>query len=247
LNARGSDYVTGFAQSPDFPTTAGAFQPTFGGGNNDAFVTMVRSHGAALGYSTYLGGGQDDEGDALAVGRGGAAYVAGSTSSGSFPVTPGAFDTSINSFIFSDAFAVKLSATGGAEAYGTFLGGNDSDFAAGIAIGPHGSVSIVGTTYSTNFPTTPDALSSTLGGPADALLVRLSPDGSALLYGTFLGGTGSVIDAGYAVRTVGPSSVDVVGETHSPDFPTTPGAYDRTFNGNFDAFVVNVGGIPTGP
>lgn len=246
VGLHGLEYATGFAQSRDFPTTAGAFQPGFGSGNNDAFVSVVSPTGRRLLWSTYLGGGDDDEGDGLAVGPSGSAYVTGSTSSAAFPVTPGAYDTTINSFVFSDAFAVKLSPDGAAETYGTFTGGVDTDVGSAEAVGSNGSASIVGTTYSGDFPTTPGALSSSMGGPADAFVIRVSPSGSSLSYGTFLGGTAGVIDAGFALRSLGPRALDVVGETHSGDFPVTTGAYDTTFNGGFDAFIATIGGV-TGP
>jgi hypothetical protein len=106
LDGRGHAYVTGFTDSPTFPTTPGAFQTTYGGGHFDAFVTKLNARGSALVYSTYLGGSGEDEGQGIAVDGSGNAYVTGRTDSTNFPTTPGAFQTA-NAGLF-DAFVAKL-------------------------------------------------------------------------------------------------------------------------------------------
>ncbi len=238
VNASGSAYVAGVTQSPNFPTTRKAFDRSFnGGGSGDAFVTRIGAGAFGLRFSTFLGGGDDDEARAIAVGANGSVYAVGITSSPDFPVSTGAFDTSLNSFPFSDVFATELDARGRSLSYGTFLGGGDSDIAGDVALGTDGSLTIVGTTYSDDFPTTHGALDRALGGPADVLVSRLDPTGSSLVFSTFLGGTGAVIDSGLSVALVGPREVYVSGSTHSDDFPTTPGAFDTSFDGGFDAFA----------
>jgi hypothetical protein len=104
----GHAYVTGGTPSADFPTTAGAFDTTFSGG--DAFVTKLNRTGTALTYSTYLGGSASGEDSArgIAVDCAGHAYVTGNTQSGDFPTTPGAFDTTFTGFA---AFVVKIAET----------------------------------------------------------------------------------------------------------------------------------------
>ena len=113
VDSAGAAYVTGRAESTDFPTTAGAFDTTHAGGNDpngdfDAFVTKLNPAGAALEYSTFLGGAGFDQGNAIAVDSAGAAYLTGETSSTGFPTTTGAFDTSeyMGSY---DAFVTKFS------------------------------------------------------------------------------------------------------------------------------------------
>jgi hypothetical protein len=105
VNSTGRAYVTGDTGSTDFPTTPGAFDRTFNGGANDAFVTKLNASGSALSYSTFLGGADSDEGQGIAV-RGGRAYVTGGTSSADYPTTAGAFDTTFNGA--SDTFVTKL-------------------------------------------------------------------------------------------------------------------------------------------
>src|SRR5204863_323102 len=107
VDASGNAYVAGHTNSINFPTTLGAFQPVFGGGLWDAFVTKLDSTGSALVYSSYLGGSGYEVGWAIAVDAGGNAYVTGETSSSDFPTTPGAANTSFLGF-FQDAFVAKI-------------------------------------------------------------------------------------------------------------------------------------------
>ena len=96
LDGAGNAFVTGQANSANFPTTAGAFD-TSRNGNYDAFVTKLNAAGSALAYSTYLGGSggaiPEDWGNGIAVDGAGSAYVTGDTDSSDFPTTAGAFDT----------------------------------------------------------------------------------------------------------------------------------------------------------
>lgn len=235
----GTAYVTGETQSGDFPTTPGAFDPT-GNGGNDSFVTRVNPDGSALAFSTYLGGSADDFGSAVAVDAGGSAYVVGSTDSSDYPTTPGAYDTTINSFINDDAFATKLNPAGSSLVYSTFLGGNANDGATELTLEADGTLTLVGSTYSSNFPTTPGAFQRNRGGSGDAVLSRFDPTGSYLEYSSYLGGTSVVVDTGFAIAAAGPGVVTATGITESTDFPTTTGAYDTTYNGGFDAFVATL-------
>jgi hypothetical protein len=162
VDAAGNAYVTGETDSRDFPTTGGAFQPTFDGPDFDAFVTKLNPTGAALVYSTYLGGSEFDVTQGIAVDAAGNAYVTGETSSRDFPTTAGAFQMTIGGV--SDAFVTKLTATGAALVYSTYLGGGDIDRGFGIAVDAAGNAYVTGGTTSIDFPTTAGAFQSTFGG-----------------------------------------------------------------------------------
>src|SRR5439155_778710 len=177
-------YVTGFTDSSIFPTTAGAFQTTLGG-NCDAFVAKLSATGAALVYSTYLGGGGIDEGFGIAAAAAGNAYVTGFTNSSNFPTTAGAFQTTLGGNF--DAFVAKLSATGAALLYSTYLGGAGTDEGFGIAAAAAGNAYVTGFTNSSNFATTVGAFQPTSGGGPDAFVTKLNANGAALVYSTFLG------------------------------------------------------------
>jgi hypothetical protein len=252
VDAAGNAYVTGHTESTDFPTTAGAFQTTFGGGpfnGGDAFVTKLNATGSALVYSTYLGGSGGDSGRGIAVDTAGNAYVTGYTASTNFPTTAGAFQTTRGGFLM-DAFVTKLNPTGSALVYSTLLGGSDLDSGEGIVVDAAGNAYVAGGTSSTDFPTTAGAFQTTFGGGAnqggDAFVTELNPTGSALVYSTYLGGSGGDSAASIAVDADG--NAYVTGRTLSTNFPTTAAAFQPTFGGGVccggDAFVTKLN--PTG-
>jgi Beta-propeller repeat len=192
-----------------------------------------------LDYSTFLGGTNGDTGRDIAVDGRGRAYVTGATASPDYPTTPGAFDRTFNGQ--ADAFVTKLNASGSALDYSTFLGGTGGDVGFGIAVDGRGRAYVTGLTQSPDYPTTSGAFDTTFNGEFDAFVTKLNASGSALAYSTFLGGTGRDEGEGIAVRE---GRAYVTGITDSPDYPTTRGAFDRTFNGSpADAFVTK---LPTG-
>ncbi len=241
--ADGSAYVTGRTESSDFPTTAGAFDRTFTAGvwEGDAFVTKLDPRGSALVYSTYLGGRRSESGYGISVDAAGSAYATGSTDSRNFPTTPGAFDRTFNGWA-GDAFVTKLNRRGSALVYSTYLGGRDGQFGSGIAVDAAGNAYVTGATGSRNFPTTSGAFAAAFnGGAQDAFVTKLDWTGSDLLYSTYLGGSDDEFEEfgrGIAVDAIGRAYV--TGVTGSSDFPTTPGAFDMTFNGGVDAFVTRL-------
>jgi hypothetical protein len=152
VDALSAAHVTGVTSSTNFPTTVGAFDTTYNGGVNDAFVTKLNSLGTGLVYSSFLGGSGTDVGFGIALASG-AAHVTGQTSSTNFPTTAGAFDTTYNGGA-DDAFVTKLNSLGTGLDYSTFLGGNSSETSRGIALDPVGNAYVTGLTNSANFPTT---------------------------------------------------------------------------------------------
>lgn len=234
----GSVLVGGRAQATSLPYTQ-AF------GVSD-FVARLDHSLSRLEYAVSLGGVGDDRLHDLAVDSAGAAYVTGWTLSASgFPTTPGAFDT-----VYSgshEAWVLKLAPDGSALEYSTFLGGGGPDLATAIAV-DSGVVTVVGATGSSTFPTTPGAFHETQGG--SAFVTRLSPGGDAVWYSTFLGGSslleGSTGDERWGLA-LGPEGEAIVGGyTTAIDFPTTPGAFDRSANGMRDGFVARLDMLPTG-
>jgi hypothetical protein len=228
----GSAYVTGSTTSSNFPTTAGAFQTAFGG-LNDAFVTRLNPTGSALIYSSYLGGTRADSGLGIALDEFGGAYVTGSTASSNFPTTTGAFQTTFGGIV--DAFVTRVNSTGSALVYSTYLGGDGIDSGQGIALGGRRAF-VTGSTSSSNFPTTADALQPANAGSSDAFITRLNATGSALLFSSYFGGISA--DAGQAIARI-PGRVFVTGSA-SAGFPTTSGAFQGANAGSSDAFVVRI-------
>jgi len=255
VDSAGTRYVTGYTNSADFPTTAGAFDTSFNGGGifGDAFVTKLNPGGSDLAYSTYLGGSDDDIGRGIAIDSAGAAYLTGDTESGDFPATAGAFDTSFNDtgrYFVGDAFVTKLNPAGSGLAYSTYLGGSSPEEGGfEIAVDSGGAAYVTGTTFSRNFPTTAGAFDTSFNGGfenggTDAFVTKLNPAGSGLAYSTYLGGSDEDIGQGIAIDSAG--AAYVTGYISSTDFPTTAGAFDTSFNGGFDdAFVTKL--IPPPP
>jgi hypothetical protein len=184
-------------------------------------------------YSTYLGGSDQDSGAGIAVDASGNVYLVGQAFSTDFP-TANALQT--ENAGPPDAFVAKLDATGSALVYSTYLGGVGSDGGTGIAVDASGAAYVVGSTDSTDFPTA-NALQAQLAGASDAFVAKLNAAGSALVYSTYLGGSGSEAGTGIAVDVSG--SAAVTGQTNSADFPTAS-AIQPENAGFLDAFIAKL-------
>jgi hypothetical protein len=233
----GRAIVAGITLSTDFPTTPGAYNPTINGGL-DVFVSRLNAAGSDLEFSTFLGGGGYDNLTGLALDPAGNIYLAGYTDSADYPVTAGAFDPTFNGG-GQDTFVSKLSADGSALLYSTYLGGGSLDWGYALAVDGQGSAYVTGGTVSADFPTTPGAYDPTHNNPNnyDVFVTRLNPAGSALVFSTFLGAYSD--DRGHTIAIDPAGGAIVAGTTYSYGFPTTPGAYDTTYNGTeySDSFV----------
>ncbi len=240
VDAAGNAYVTGDTESTDFPTVS-PFQPTFAFGVVDAFVTKLNTAGSALVYSTYLGGNGLDQGAGIAVDTSGNAYVTGLTRSGDFP-TASPFQAS--SATSGDVFVTKLNASGSALVYSTYLGGSgvENRFGGGIAVDAAGNAYVTGVTESADFPTA-NPIQPAHGGGRDAFVTKLNAAGNALVYSTYLGGSGN--DDGNAIAVDTSGSAYVTGNTDSTNFPTAS-PFQATKAGSSDAFIVKISDVAVG-
>uniref|UniRef100_UPI00257A18E1 SBBP repeat-containing protein n=1 Tax=Chloroflexus sp. TaxID=1904827 RepID=UPI00257A18E1 len=230
LDGQGSVYVVGRTESTDFPTTAGAYDGSFNGG--DSFVSRLSGDLRNLLAGTFLGGSNSDSAAALALDGQGNVYVAGVTDSSDFPTTAGAYD---GSFSGGDAFVSTLSGDLHSLLASTLLGGSDHDFVTALALDGQGNVYVVGHTESTDFSTTAGVYDGSFNGSGDMFLSTLSGDLGSLLTSTYLGGSGSDYVTALALDVQG--TVYVAGYTESNNFPITAGAYGGVYNGDRDAFV----------
>lgn len=147
-------------------------------------------------YATYLGGSAYDIASGIAADGAGNAYVTGYTYSANFPTTAGAFQTSLGgSSSTVNAFVTKLNPTLSALVYSTYFGGSGGDSGTGIAVDASGKAYVLGSTASANFPTTPGVVQPTYRGGGDAFVTKLNATGTALLYSTYLGGSGGDISS----------------------------------------------------
>jgi hypothetical protein len=280
VDAAGDAFVAGKAYSTDFPVSQGAFQTTNKSGatgGRTAFITELNAAGTDLLYSTYLGGSSGDAANAITVDSVGDAYVAGQTASTDFPVTPGVFQAKnhASANYYANAFVTKLNPTGTELLYSTYLGGSGTgccigDSASALAVDAFGNAYVAGVATSIDFPVTQGAFQSTnhfgfgsTGEPSssngpNAFVAKLNPLATELVYSTYLGGRGGIVNltpilmmaggdqaTGLAVDSSGDAYV--TGSTASANFPVTPGAYqtannDQTVNsiGGYNAFVTEL-------
>lgn len=234
-----SVYITGYA-GPGFPTTPGAYQPTYGGDSDerfagDAFIAKFNSNGS-LSWTTYLGGDNDEVGLDLTTDRSGNLYVSGFTASTGFPKTSRAFQDSLGGV--EDAFLSKFTSSGNLR-WSTYLGTGGPDYGVGVAANGNEKIYVSGSADSA-FPTTNDAYQgSFVGGDDDAFLAQFNANGS-LSYSTYLGGNDEDASTDVSIGIQG--NVYMTGDADS-GFLTTADAYQTTYEGknrqrgSGDAFV----------
>ncbi len=236
----GNSYVTGFTNSPDFPLQK-AFQNSFGSYSfdyTDSFVTKLDPKGTAMVYSTYLGGGYDDEGDGIAVDFFGNAYVVGYSCSNDFPVANAIQPDNLGACV---ATVTKISPKGSRLVYSTYLGGSGGSGGLDVAVDYFGNAYVTGGA-GPDFPTTPGAFQENVSAtPWDAFVTKLNAAGSKLVYSTYLGGNGN--ERGDAIALDFAGNAYVTGKTASTDFPTAK-PIQAANAGGFDAFVTALN--PTG-
>jgi hypothetical protein len=242
VDGSGNAYVLGSTTSANIPTLNG-FQSAYGGGTSDYFLAKLDHNGSLL-YSTYLGGsGYEGSSSysvvigAIAVDNSGNAYVTGNTGSTNFPITGHAFQKTEGSL---GGFVCKIDTnrTGAASlVYSTFLGGARAPH--GIAVDSAGAAYITGQ-GSGAFPTTPGAFLTTAPASSFSFVTKLSANGSALVYSTYLGSCIST-GGGHGIAVDGSGNAYVAG---NGSVPATPGAYQTTSNGS--AFVTELNGAGSG-
>jgi hypothetical protein len=242
IDGVGNAYVAGDTQSNNFPTTPGAPQVSRRG-ISDAFITKLNSTGTGLIYSTYLGGSDGDSALKIAVDALGNAYLTGVTASADFPATSGSFQTSRNGQA-ADVFVTKMNSDGTGLVFSTYLGGRGFDRPAGITVDSLGHAYVTGSTESQDFPTTPASLepsppNGTCVYPCSqtyAFATKFSPDGSALVYSTYVGGSGGG-GSGIAVDDLGNAYITGWMDAF---FQGTDDAFQRSHAGSGDAFVAKL-------
>ncbi len=233
VDAEGNAYITGETESANFSLKS----PVQGAnaGIYDAFVTKINAKGDAFVYSTYVGGSNSDFGTAVAVDAGGNAYITGVTESVDLPLKSPIQKVKGG---YTNAFVTKINSDGTSLVYSTYLGGNNYDYGAGIAVDRGGNAYITGHTYSRNFPRKSPIQGARAGiAYTDAFVTKINSDGTSLVYSTYLGGDNWDYGTGIAVDTGG--NVYIIGYTYSADFPLKS-PIQAAYAGDGDAFVTNI-------
>jgi hypothetical protein len=264
IDRDGNAYLAGPTLSADFPTTPGAFQETAPGGDHDGFVTKLNPTGSDLVFSTYLGGTGHDAALTPTLDKAGDVFVLGDTNSKDLPVTGNAYQKEPHGgdcTIFDqfdpgdceeggglDVFVGELNPTGSGLIYLTYLGGSGDEVGTGLDVDPRGNAYVALETTSADFPVTPGAYQTTFAGGdgfggvySDNVVTKLNPAGSALVYSTYIGGSGDEADFFQNFLDVDRlGHAFLASDSDSTDFPTTAGAFQSTNHGSFDETVTEL-------
>jgi hypothetical protein len=253
VDASSNAYIVGTATSSDFPTAGHTVSSCSTDANGIAFVSVINTTTPALTYSTCLGGASTEtQGQAVALGPAGIAYVVGQTTSSDFPVTAGSIPAPAIGVGNGVVFLSLLNTTSATpNTYSTFLGGSNGDFPYGIAADATGNAYVAGSTGSGDFPITPGALiQSRNNANGTGFVSKINPGGNGqadLVYSSYFGGNGTngTFDAAYGIGLSG-SNAYIAGQTASSDLPVTTGAYQTTFNSTAgtNAFVADFPLVP---
>lgn len=227
----GNAYVTGTTYSDDFPVLVG---PGLIGYVGDIFVAKIDSAGTGVFYCGVIGGRGLDEGSGIAVDRFGNAYITGLTDCSDFPVVTGP-DLTYNGR--TDAFIIKLNASGTALIYSWYVGGSEYDYSNGLAVDDLGNAYITGCTYSSDFPAVIGPY-LTNNGRSDVFVAKVNNSGTGFIYSGYIGGSREDSGSGIAVDKDGNAYITSYTSSNA-DFPVINGP-DWTYNGGYDAFVARV-------
>ncbi|HEY3929648.1 MAG TPA: SBBP repeat-containing protein [Candidatus Koribacter sp.] len=239
VNASGDAFITGSTEDSRYPVTSGAAQAKFGG-VVDAFVTKLNATGSALLYSTFLGGSQADQANAIAVDSSGYAYVTGNTD-GSFPTTSGSYEPTATSNGYSKGFVSKVSPLGKAWVYSTYVHSSGNVSFNGIAVDKNHYAYLTGYSDGAKYPATSNAEQATCHTSAgacmtQAVVTKLNATGSALIYSSYFGASDASNNyfpgnIGNAIAVDADGGFYITGRT-SAGLKTTPGAVEASYQGN---------------
>jgi hypothetical protein len=232
VNSTGT-YVIGNTSSTGFPASV-----TIGpGGGVDVFVAKLDSSTGVASQLTKIGGTGNESGNGIAVDSTGAAYIGGETDSTNFPIAGPPIQTSNAGT--DDGFIAKLDSNGTVLDYSTYIGGSSGDLVTGIALDGSNNAYVTGISISSDFPTTKGAFQSTEPSTTgdNGFVAAIKADGSAMIYSTYLGGSGTNDSLAIVVDSAGEAYV--TGDTNSSNFPVLNPA-QATLKGATDVFVTNL-------
>jgi hypothetical protein len=248
VHSTGEVYVFGYADSSDAPTTSGAYDRSLGG-RLDEYLAKLSADGSSLIFGTYIGGSDVEftETHGLMLDASGNAYLTATTKSDDFPVTAGAFQMSYGGSGGSgtgagtnypgDAFVAVISTDGSSLLAATYVGGSVGDGSEGIGLDSEGNVYISGATYSSDFPTSADAIQRSLAGSGDFFAVKLNGMLTQAVYATFIGGSG--VDYGRSSIVDAPGNMYVIGQSRSSNFPTSS-PLQANLRGGDDGVIIKI-------
>ncbi len=230
----GDYYVAGETFSTDFPTTPGTIKPGYSGVFGDMFITKMNKSLGTLDYSSIFGGSDAEEQGGLRV-VDGEAIISGYTQSYDFQTTPGCYQNETKGG-WRDGFVTRMNKTGTGLIFSTLISGSEDDFGMDIEIDKDGNIIFLGYTNSTDFPVTSDAYSSSISSTYDGWVVKLLPNGTDLVYASFMGGNG--FDSLNGAIQDPSGDLFLYGSSSSNDLYFPSGAYDNTMSGPGDCWII---------
>jgi len=244
IDSQDNIIIHGPTHSTDFPVTPSAYDETYNGAlvdgehhTGDMFVLKLAENGSDILFSTFFGGSDAEENaQNIVIDEFDNIYLSGWTRSIDFPITPDALNTTHNGKW--DAFISKLAANGSSLLYSTYFGGSEIERGMVIERDLNNNIYIGGETFSLDLPITPDAFDP-VGKSADGFFAKVSPNGSELLYSTYVSGSNNEKIDDIAIDEVN-NDLYIIGTTWSSDLKVTSNSYDWTFNGEEDGFVMKI-------
>jgi hypothetical protein len=241
IDNHGNSYITGSGMQT-YPTTPNVYDTSFYSGNIDTamvFVTKLNSSGSDLIYSSFIGKGNSCV-NSIAIDTEFNTFITGGTASYDFPTTSGAYDNSYN--LGGDIFITKLKSNADSLIYSTYIGGGMTENVNDIKIDDFGNTYLSGWTFSSDYPTTTNAISKSIKGTLDIIITKLNQLGDSLIYSTYIGGSHGGWDAeyGYSITIDREKNICFTGLTLSNDYPTTTGAYDISYNNYMDIIITKL-------
>lgn len=234
VSSTGYIYLFGITKSANLPTTINSFDDTYNGGF-DAFLVKINPNNTIIDYCTYIGGSLNESGNMdMNINELGILYCCGSTDSADFPTLTNSIDSTFNGGK-SDGYIFLFNTTNDVLYYSTFFGGSYEDTSQGITLDKQGNIYFTGSTYSSDLPTTLGSYDTTYNINKDIFVVKLTRNGSNMLWSTFLGGTN--IDESLAIAIDNQNNVYLTGMTYSNNFPITNSIFSQEYSGQKDGFI----------
>ena len=229
-------FICGETESSNYPTTGGVYDRTFDG-LSDVFISKLDTNLSTLLASTLIGKNNVEEALGMRLNNNDEVFIVGYTKSSNFPTTQGVYAKSYNGGE-RDAYIAKFDNDLKTLLASTLLGGGGKEDCRDIIIGKDNNLYITGNTTSSNFPVSTNAFDGSFNGSSsqgDVFIAKIDENLTTLISSTFLGS--SSVDAAYCIASDNSGNIYIGGITTSTGFPTTEGAYDRSYNGNGDCFL----------
>lgn len=249
VDSYGNLYCTGSTNSVNFPTTLNAFQRQLNGAS-DAFIFKLSQNGTSLEISTYVGGSNEEIGNAIIMDSNRTIIITGLTDSSDYPISSDAMDSTIAGNV--DCVLTQLSHNGSKILYSTFIGGDEKDMGTDLELNNNNEIYLVGQTDSTNFPIQQPCFDMTTNGGSDIFALRFNLNSHQIISSTYIGGSDHESNAACAIQNE--TSIILIGETSGINFPTTTNAFKSVYNGGpSDLFLckfqlgIQVGNKPSMP